>query len=70
MRKLAWKLASVLLLGFKPVDKPTGSILVRQIESWLYSEFNCTLITINIKFKRIISKYYLLILISSSTPIT
>lgn len=61
---------SVLPPGLEPADSPTGSILVGTMESRLCGEFDCTLVTLDTKFKGITGKYCLLMLISGDTPVT
>ncbi|KAF4171738.1 hypothetical protein CNMCM8694_002092 [Aspergillus lentulus] len=61
---------SVLPPGLEPADNPTGSILVGTMESRLCGEFDCTLVTLDTKFKGITGKYCLLMLISGDTPVT
>ncbi|OJJ57265.1 hypothetical protein ASPSYDRAFT_80205 [Aspergillus sydowii CBS 593.65] len=61
---------SVLPPGFEPAAEPKGSILVGTMESKLCGEFDCTLVTLDAKFKGITGKYCLLMLISGDTPVT
>lgn len=61
---------SVLPPGFEPSDKPSGSILLSTMESRLCGEFDCTLVTLDAKFKGVTGKYCLLMLISGDTPVT
>lgn len=61
---------SVLPPGFEPASQPTGNILVSTMESRLCGEFDCTLVTLDAKFKGITGKYCLLMLISGDTPVT
>ncbi|KAB2568957.1 hypothetical protein DBV05_g12369 [Lasiodiplodia theobromae] len=61
---------SVLPPNFEPGDQPTGHILLATMESKLCGEFDCALVTIDVKFKGISGTYMLEIIVSGDTPVT
>ncbi|KAH7007370.1 hypothetical protein EDB80DRAFT_684608 [Ilyonectria destructans] len=61
---------SVLPPNFEPGDRPTGHVLMSTMESKLCGEFDCAIVSIDVKFKGIRGTYMLEIIISGDSPVT
>ncbi|KAM5342119.1 hypothetical protein ACJ41O_015150 [Fusarium nematophilum] len=61
---------SVLPPGLDPGDTPTGHILLSGMESRLCGEFDCAIVTLDVKFRGKAGTYMIEIIISNDTPVT
>ncbi|KAM5341310.1 hypothetical protein ACJ41O_014341 [Fusarium nematophilum] len=61
---------SVLPPGFEPGDEPRGHISVGTFESRLCGEFDCAMVSIDVKFRGRPGTHMLELLISGDTPVT
>ncbi|KAH6687426.1 hypothetical protein F5X68DRAFT_231894 [Plectosphaerella plurivora] len=61
---------SVLPPNFEPGDTPTGHILLSCMESRLCGEFDCAIVSLDVKFRGVSGTYMLEIIVSGDTPVT
>ncbi|KAH7007362.1 hypothetical protein EDB80DRAFT_457159 [Ilyonectria destructans] len=61
---------SVLPPGFEPGDEPKGHISLGTFESRLCGEFDCVMVSIDVKFRGRKGTHMLELLISGDTPVT
>ncbi|KAJ3455891.1 hypothetical protein MRS44_017373 [Fusarium solani] len=61
---------SVLPPNFEPGDSPTGHISVGTFESKLCGEFDCAIVSIDVKFKGQTGTYLLELIVSGDMPVT
>ncbi|KAH6715340.1 hypothetical protein BKA61DRAFT_722307 [Leptodontidium sp. MPI-SDFR-AT-0119] len=63
-------IASVLPPGFEAQEQPTGHIMLSGMESKLCGEFDCAIVTIDVKYRGRPGTYMLEIIISGDSPVT
>ncbi|EMT71660.1 hypothetical protein ACKLNR_004978 [Fusarium oxysporum f. sp. zingiberi] len=61
---------SVLPPGLEPGDTPTGHILMATMESKLCGEFDCAIVSLDVKFRGKAGTFMLEIIISNDLPVT
>ncbi|RSL55024.1 hypothetical protein CEP54_009577 [Fusarium duplospermum] len=61
---------SVLPPGLEPGDTPTGHILMSTMESKLCGEFDCAIVSLDVKFRGKHGTFMLEIIISNDLPVT